>query len=94
MRVCLISVYFAVSSVAELIEEDSVTLDPVFITLIAIGSVGVVILVIFVIYLCGAYYYSKRERLVRQAPIPRFQLPPPPGPDESQTITMPIEYIQ
>ena len=78
-------------------EPKAMTTNSHFIAMIAIGSVGVMILVIFVyylLYLCGAYCYSKRERPVRPAPIPRFQLPPPAGPDESQTITISHMYVK
>ena len=74
---------------------ESAPSDTVYIIILVVLIVVAVILVVAILTGFGvfAYCHSKRERLVRPAPMPRRVYPPPMAADESQTVTMPIEMI-
>ncbi len=87
--------YFIYLATAEEETLDSALGDVQF-ALIGFGSTAfaLMILLVFIGSAYSYFFFFRKERMVRDAPMPPpFRWPSPPGDDESQTVTVPIEYI-
>ncbi len=94
---CMHNVMYFVSLATAEEEIPGSALGEVQIALIVFGSTAFVLMAILLVFIGSAfsyYYFFRKERMVRDAPMPPpFRWPAPPGDDESQTVTVPIEYI-